>query len=216
MAFIIACVSQKGGVAKSSLARLVAREYAARGADVLLADMDAAQETSAEWARRRVAAGIAPAIRTAVFGSVTKAVKAAQDRDILVIDARGFADRQTEEAAGTADALVLPTGLAVDDLLPSVRLAHELVTRGIDKERLTFALCRTADSAREIEEAHQYVQAAGYRCVAPVWPERAGYRQAHDEGRAATEARHPALRARARRFADALISFVDPFIRRST
>ena len=43
----------------------------------------------------------------------------------------------------------------------------------------------------------------------PVWPERTGYRLAHDEGRVATEARHPSLRRRAAQFATRLLEWID-------
>lgn len=39
-ALIIGCISQKGGVGKSTLARLIAREYANSGWNVKIADLD--------------------------------------------------------------------------------------------------------------------------------------------------------------------------------
>ncbi|HEY0524280.1 MAG TPA: ParA family protein [Stellaceae bacterium] len=214
MTAVVGCVSQKGGVGKSSLARLLAREYAAAGRRVLLADLDTLQATSVEWGRRREEGGIAPAVPVRGFENVKKALKAASAGGVerLVLDSRGFADRQTAEIAAAADVILLPTGLAVDDLLPTVRLAHDLAVAGIDARRLLFVLCRAGDNTREIEEARQYVADAGYRCVAEPWPERTGYRRAHDEGRAASEARHPLLRGRAKIFAGALTTLIDDHI----
>jgi chromosome partitioning protein len=40
MAVIIAMVSQKGGIGKSTLSRLIAREYANAGWSVKIADLD--------------------------------------------------------------------------------------------------------------------------------------------------------------------------------
>jgi len=40
MALVIAVVSQKGGVGKSTCARLIAREYAQAGWNVKIADLD--------------------------------------------------------------------------------------------------------------------------------------------------------------------------------
>jgi chromosome partitioning protein len=212
MVAVISCLSQKGGVAKSSLARLVAGEYAARKRRILLADLDTLQATSLEWSRRRVDAGYLPQVPTGSFDSVKKVLKASEGMDVVIIDGRGFSDRQTLQAAEVANVILLPTGLAVDDLQPAVRLAHELRSTGIAPERLVFVLCRTGDGAREIEEAQQYIAAADYRCLAAVWPERAGFRRAHDEGRIATEVRHSALKARARLFADALIGLTDELV----
>ena len=46
MAVTIGMVSQKGGVGKSTLSRLVAREYALAGWNVKIADLDVSQGTS--------------------------------------------------------------------------------------------------------------------------------------------------------------------------
>ncbi len=208
---IVGCASQKGGVAKSSLARLLARELAARGRRVMLADLDVLQGSTLDWAKRREAAGHAPRIPAARFTSVAEAVREAERQgvDHLVLDARGVADAQTLDVAHAAHALLIPTGLAVDDLAPAVRLAHELVRAGVPRKRFAMVLCRTGDSPAELAEAAAYLAEAGYRCLEAAWPERAGYRRAHDEGRAATEARHPSLRTKARAFAACVLGFVE-------
>lgn len=207
---VVGCASQKGGVAKSSLARLLAREYAARGRRVLLADLDGLQATSLEWARRREQAGVKPVFAVERCDDVKEALKRARAAraDCLVLDARGIADAVTLEVARGADAVLIPSGLAVDDLIPAVRLAHELVRSGVPKARIAMALCRAGDAESEIAEARRFVEEAGYRCLGIAWPERAGYRRAHDEGRVGTEARHPSLRARASAFANAAMAFI--------
>jgi chromosome partitioning protein len=208
---VVGCVSQKGGVAKSSLARLLAREFAAKGRRVLLADLDVLQATSLEWARRRAESGQQPPVRVERCENTKQALKHARqgDADCLVLDARGIADAQTLEVARAADAVLIPSGLAVDDLLPAVRLAHELTSAGIPRARIAMVLCRAGDRPSEIREAAQYIGEAGYHCLEAAWPERAGYRRAHDEGRVATEARHPSLRAKARVVVAAVVDFVE-------
>jgi chromosome partitioning protein len=54
MALFIGMVSQKGGVGKSTLARLLAREYANAGWNVKIADLDVSQGTSFSWQARRL------------------------------------------------------------------------------------------------------------------------------------------------------------------
>ena len=54
MALVIGVVSQKGGVGKSTCARLIAREYAHAGWDVKIADLDVSQGTSFDWHVRRL------------------------------------------------------------------------------------------------------------------------------------------------------------------
>lgn len=51
MTLMIGMVSQKGGVGKSTMSRLVAREYAAAGWEVKIADLDVSQGTSLNFSR---------------------------------------------------------------------------------------------------------------------------------------------------------------------
>ncbi len=67
MTLQIGAVSQKGGVGKSSIARLIACEYAAAGWDVLIADLDIAQATSTNWKQRREQNSIQPVIAVLPF-----------------------------------------------------------------------------------------------------------------------------------------------------
>jgi chromosome partitioning protein len=205
---VVSAISQKGGVGKSAVARLIAREYAASGWSVRVADFDVKQMTTTEWAARRLAAAIDPVVEVQGYASVDKAVRGAFASDMLVIDGRGFADRLTQDIAKASNKLLLPTGLALDDLRPSVRLAHELAEVGVNARKLAFVLCRTGDSEKEIAAARDFITKAGYRCLAAPWPERTGYRDAHDQGKAATEALHPSLRAKAEMVAKEMVDFI--------
>jgi chromosome partitioning protein len=102
----------------------------------------------------------------------------------------------------------LPTGLSLDDLKPTVLLAHELIQNRIPADHVIFALCRVGDRENEIAEACAYITRAGYRVLAGELPERTGYRRASDQGRAASETTHPSLRERAERLAQSVIDFV--------
>jgi chromosome partitioning protein len=205
---VVGAVSQKGGVGKSAIARLIAREYAASGWAVRVADFDVKQMTTTEWAARRLAAGLEPVVEVQTYASVDKAVKGASSSDMLVIDGRGFADRLTQDIAKASHKILLPTGLALDDLRPSVRLAHELAEAGFNARKLAFVLCRAGDSEKEIAAAKGYIEQAGYRCLAAAWPERTGFRDAHDQGKAGTEALHSSLRAKAEAVAKAMVDFI--------
>src|SRR3954463_3771551 len=85
--------SQKGGVGKSAVARLIAREYAASGWSVRVADFDTKQMTTTEWAARRLEAGLEPVVEVQNYTSVDKALRGAEAADMLVMDGRGFADK---------------------------------------------------------------------------------------------------------------------------
>jgi Mrp family chromosome partitioning ATPase len=72
MAFIVSMVSQKGGVGKSTLARLLAREFAAQGWNVKIGDLDISQGTSFQWRTRRLQNKIEPDVPVEQFGTVER------------------------------------------------------------------------------------------------------------------------------------------------
>jgi cellulose biosynthesis protein BcsQ len=120
MAFLIGIVSQKGGVGKSTCARLIAREYANAGWVVKIADLDVSQGTSTEWKRRRDAHGIQPEVAVEPFRTVEQALRVAPHYDLLVFDAPPHSMAGTKEIARASDLILLPTGLNLDDLRPTV------------------------------------------------------------------------------------------------
>src|ERR1035438_8127146 len=79
----IAIASQKGGVGKSSCARLIAREFADVGWKVKIADMDIQQGTSFHWCKERAANEILPEIRTETFANIKQALKDADNFDLF-------------------------------------------------------------------------------------------------------------------------------------
>jgi chromosome partitioning protein len=205
MAVIIAFVSQKGGVSKSTLARLVAREYANAGWKVKIADLDVSQGTSFNWQGRRLQSAIEPVIAVERFGTVEQAVHAAATFDLLIIDAPPNSTANTLRTARAADIVILPTGLSLDDMQPSVLLAHELVKKSVAKDKIAFALCRVGDSRLELIEAQIYITDAGYHVLSGSIPEKIAYRRASDEGRSLTETRFPTLNQRADKLAQSII-----------
>ena len=128
---------------------------------------------------------------------------------MVVFDGAPHASRATREMAQTSDFVILPTGLAVDDLHPQVGLAHELTHQhGVDPERIAFVLWRVGDSKIEIQHARAYIKAAGYRTVAGAVPERIAYRRASDVGRTVTETIYPTLNQRADTIAQNIIDAI--------
>ena len=208
MTIHIGIVSQKGGVGKSTLCRLIACEYAKAGWNVKIADLDVAQGTCYDWQSRRMSHQIAPEVPVERFSSISQALKFSHVYDLLVFDGKPYATAQTLEIAKTATMLILPTGLALDDLRPSVLLAGELVNKGVDTKKLAFAFCRVGESESELQEATQYIQDAGYSILAGAMPEKTGYRRASDLGRSPTETRFPSLNKKADLLAQSIIDKV--------
>src|SRR5450631_2027330 len=106
MAVIIAFVSQKGGIGKSTIARLVAREYANAGWSVKIADLDVSQGTSFNWQGRRLQAGIEPVIPVERFGTVEQAVRIAGQLDLMIFDAPPNSTAATLRIARAADIVI--------------------------------------------------------------------------------------------------------------
>lgn len=204
MALVIAVVSQKGGVGKSVVARLIAREYASAGWSVKIADLDTYQGSTYDWHSRRLQNKIQPDIAVERFPSIEPALKVGDHYDLLVIDGKPHSSSETLKMVQPAALAILPTGVSIDDRKPQVLLAHELTNKGIPAKQLAFALCRVGDSTHEIEEARTYITQAGYCVLSGELPERTAYRRANEEGRAFTETRFPALSERAAEFAQSI------------
>jgi chromosome partitioning protein len=204
-ATVIAFVSQKGGVGKSTLARGLAREVASNGLAVKIADLDTQQGTSVEWHRRRLDEGVEPLVSVEGFKTAEQALARASAYDVLIIDAPARASEGTRKIAERASLVVQPTNPALDDLGPAVRLFHELVRAGVPTARLAFALNHVLTDAEEAAARH-YLSEAGYEVLAGFLPSKTSYRDAQNHGRSVTETRYAAMNAKA----DALIqSLID-------
>ncbi|MBO1022830.1 ParA family protein [Methylobacterium sp. SD274] len=201
---VIAFVSQKGGVGKSTLARALAREAVAGGLSVLVGDLDVQQLTTLRWSARRQAAGLEPAVPVQAFDTVSAAFEAEEGVDLLVLDGPAKASAETLEIAQRAALVVIPSNPGADDLEPTVLLLHELVGEGIPKERLAVALVRVATDAEEVA-ARAYVEAAGYAVLPGAIAERAAYRAAQSGGASLTEVRFSGLAEKAELLVQAII-----------
>lgn len=192
----VAFVSQKGGVGKSTLARLIAREAAAGEWTVQICDLDTQQLSSTTWAARRAEAGLSPALQVSPAGSAAQALAAARDIDLLVIDAPARASAATLEIARAVDLVVQPVSASLDDLHPGVLLAHELVKKGIPPSKIAFVLIGGVDTEAEERDARAYIEQAGYTALPGSIPHRPAFRQAQNTGRALSEVGPVTLRKR--------------------
>jgi chromosome partitioning protein len=208
MAIFLGMVSQKGGVGKSTLARLIAREYAHAGWSVKIADLDVSQGTSFNWQARRLRRNFDPVIPVERFGTVEQALKVDGHYDLVILDGPPHSTAGTLKIAQASTLTVLPTGLSLDDLEPSVLLAHELVKKGIAQAKIAFALCRVGDNEAEIAEARDYIEQARYKVLAGAIPEKTAYRRATDEGRTLTETRFPSLNQKSDLLAQSIVDLV--------
>lgn len=208
MAYKIAVVSQKGGVGKSTIARMIATQFAGfDGGDwnVKIADMDISQGTSFHWMKRRAESGKEPIVRVENYARVEQALADAEGIDVMVFDGAPHSSKDTLKISKAADVIIIPTGTALDDLHPSVMLARELAKSGVEAGCIVFGLSRTGDSEAENLEAREYLQASGFRVAAGSLPDKTGYRRSSDLGMAVTETPYASLNVKAEEFFRSLI-----------
>jgi len=204
---IVAFVSQKGGVGKSTLARALAREAVSSGLNAKVGDLDTDQATIVDWHKVRTQRGLEPVISVELFRNVTDAAKAAAQHDLLIVDGPAKASASTTEIAKASALVVQPSGPARDDLNPAIRVFHGLVKQGIPQSRLVFALNHIG-TENEADAARAYIEEAGFAALPGYLPERPAYRIAQNEGYAITETRFATLKKQADTLIQSLIDRV--------
>ena len=189
---IASFVGQKGGVGKSTLARVLAVAAARAQHKVLIGDFDLEQLTCVEWGALRLRNGIEPEIEARAFKSLKKLRKTVEGYDLVVVDTRGLADELTEDVSRESDVVFLPTGTSMDDLRPTLALARKLA--------------KTGRSERLLEQAEATIAEAGFDMLNAVWPERDGFQADLDVGRAGSESSNPHLKQAAQDVERALLT----------
>ena len=196
MAIVVAFVSQKGGVGKSTLARALATSAVRAGLAVKTADLDAEQATITVWAHTRDRYKVSPSIKVDAFRFVKDALAKTNGEDFLIIDTPGGISDAVAEIAAHATFLVQPTSPSVDDLYPAMLVFRALERVGVLPDQLAFALCRTL-ADEEAANARTYLSGLNYSVLASDIPEHLDYRRAMNQGRAITEASQQFLSSRA-------------------
>lgn len=162
MAWIVGAVSQKGGTRKTTTLRALGVAYANAGWDVIACDFDTQQASFVEWAQDRMTNGHTPAIEAKPYTDVAKAVRENADRDLVLLDGLPHASGLALDVAKACDLVLIPTGPSLDDLKPSVLLAHKLVKEGIPRDRIQFVLSGVSHTGGEVPEALDYLGSTDY------------------------------------------------------
>ncbi|CAG8627180.1 6834_t:CDS:2 [Ambispora gerdemannii] len=167
---IIAFISQKGGVGKSTLARALAVEASKQKIQVLLADCDPQQATT---------------------------LREAPKYDLTIIDGPARTSHATLEIAQKADLVIQPTGASRDDLIPAVKEFNALTKAGVSKKKLLFVLTRLSTPA-EAKAVQEYLTTTCYACSPFFVLEKASYKQTQNEGKSITETKYLGLAQQAK------------------
>jgi len=191
---IVSFVGQKGGVGKSTLARVLAVAAARQKYKVLIGDFDLEQLSCIEWSATRLRNGIEPDIEARAFKSLKKLRKSVEGFDLVVVDTRGLADELTIDISQESDVIFLPTGTSMDDLRPTLSLARRLSKNRKIGNKIVLVLSKVGRSERLLETAKVTIEEAGFEVLDSIWPERDGFQADLDIGKAGSEAHNPYLR----------------------
>lgn len=197
---IVSFLSQKGGVGKSTLARLLATEFAHEGWSVKIVDLNLKQKTSVEWAATREVNGVEPIIEAQALGTVKTAL--AQDYDLIVFDGKPESEGETLAAAKASNLVVIPTGTSVDDLRPQIMLAEEMSgPRGVERSKILFVINKTLASDGNLQFARDRIAERGFSCAEIDIPLKASYETAQNTGRSIAETKVTTLNRMAKKLA---------------
>lgn len=174
---IISLISQKGGVGKSAIARLLAVEFVRAGWSVKIADLDTMQGTVTKWKLRRDAAKLQPEIPVEKFATVARALREAEKYDLVLLDGPAHAEKGGLSMAKKSKLILMPTCYGLDDLEAQIEAAYELEENGIERNRIWFIFSRTTGSTNEEQTAREYLQRADINVLEPVLPELPSIRQ---------------------------------------
>ena len=189
---VIACLSQKGGGGKSTLARCLAVELTKQKNKVLLVDLDIQQKTSQEWAERRKNQGIKPLINCQSFPYFpTELLK--KDYDYLIIDGPAKISKESLEIAKQANLIIQPVRPYLDDLNPAIREFNGLFKSGIPKNKLTFLINAAGSPAME-KNTREYLSQVNYYIFPISLEEKVSYQEAQNYGLAISEVKYSRLK----------------------
>jgi len=200
---IIACLSQKGGGGKSTLARCLAVELTKKH-KTLLVDLDIQQKTSQEWAERRKSQGIKPVINCQSYPYFpTELLK--QNYDYLIIDGPAKISKESLLIAKQANLIIQPVRPSLDDLNPAVREFNGLFKSGIPKNKLTF-LINAVGSPKMEKNTREYLSQANYYIFPISLEEKVSYQEAQNYGLSIGEVKYKRLKEKVKKLVKGILN----------
>jgi chromosome partitioning protein len=183
---VIAFVSSKGGVGKSTLSACVAVEAVKAGHSVYLLDLDPQQSTATWWRRRKGPDN--PLLATGVE-SVSRALRAIRtkkaERDFLIVDTPGSFVGVIADAIEEADCVVIVVQASAKDL-EAQGAVEGLVTKARKHDKTVYVINRVNPRSALTKAAADAVTAKSIRLPVTIC-DRADYVRADAEGKTANE-----------------------------
>jgi chromosome partitioning protein len=185
---VVAFVSDKGGMGKSTAALHLACAASEDGFETAVLDLDP-QASVGRWARLRKRAGLPPRplAETCVAIDIEDrlAELAAAGADLVLLDTAGRDNNAISVAVAAANLVLVPchpTDLELATLGPTLaRLRAER------REHAVLLIDWSAGAARRRQEAGMAIARAGGRVAPVAYTHRADYRLALEQGQGVTE-----------------------------
>ena len=180
---VIAIVSQKGGVGKSTLAVHLATEAHAQGQRVLLLDLDP-QGSAMEWASRR--GDLPPDVSGANPASIGKEIERAKGEgyDLVVIDTAPHADHAALQAARAADLVAIPCRPSTFDI---AAISATLDLCKLANKQAVVVLNAAPIRSRVTTEAEEAISEKGGKVSPVIIRQRVTFQHCMIDGRTAAE-----------------------------
>lgn len=198
--FVYYILGQKGGGGKTATACSLGTWHAQRKKSVHFADTDLTQHTLSNWLRRRKhKLGMTAAIgstRTAIANAVPAGT------DVLIIDGKPNASDETLLLAQIAHKIIVPSASSIGNLEAGIAIANQLIEKGIDRDKIVFAITPAASELKGLEAAAT-VEHYGHT-VGAVLTYALSFERALDAGKGLHEAIPPTMREAGHAFIAAL------------
>ncbi len=186
MPSIFTVANPKGGSGKTTVAIVLAGEFAKHAYSVVIIDADP-QGSSYQWHASSLARGLSPdgidLVRAADAGALSQAVERLDSYDVLVIDTPGYYGEVLIQSALRADLVVLPCKVHTFDASQVVRTIRNLERHSTDaglpmsRYRVIFNEYDSLDrNTRPLREVVAYLDAEHVPVCAHALYRRVTYR----------------------------------------
>lgn len=180
----VACLSQKGGGGKTTMATNLAVASAAAGIPTLLLDLDPQQSSVRAWANWR--ANRKPRVRSPLTAQAvgwdnleqTLTAAARSKHKMIVLDTPGQKGNVSNYAAGVSNIVLVTVQPSMLDL---ATIAETLGLNNVMSRPAFVVFNRVTDKAA-LRDAQEVVAARGYQCAPVSLSNLAPYRDAAGEG----------------------------------